>query len=307
VINVNFKRDNKQKSETEEKTNLISEEKKSINDTIIGHKISSKKDDNIFWASPPPTQSMPQTTTTPSTTTITRIEDNLPQNSSTIRKIDSQKVESKSDLSINESVIKKENKPIDELRFLPRSLHQTEVRQPISAQSATSFGPHTPEGDYVEDQFMPTPTQDESQSPFKSNSVSDSPSSQSSQSSPTLSTTKDEVYDPEAPLQSPVDHQAISVTPSSPQKKSVSIRTPLSPKESIKKPSPARRPPSAERQPKYSPKDIPKSSPASSSSHSLHSPFKSPSLLPQRQVFIVFFEFISQFNKLLISFELYLY
>ncbi len=297
MINVNFKRDNKQKSETEEKTSLISEEKKSINDTIIGHKISSKKDDNIFWASPPPTQSIPQTTT-PLITTVTRIEDNSLQNSSTVRKNDSQKVESKSDLSVNESLInKKENKPIDELRFLPRSLHQTEVRQPISAQSATSFGPHTPEGDYVEDQFMPTPTQDESQSPFKSNSVSDS---SSSQSSPTLSTTKDEVYDPEAPLQSPVDHQAISVT-SSPQKKSVSIRTPLSPKESIKKPSPARRPPSAERQPKYSPKDIPKSSPASSSSHSLHSPFKSPSLLPQRQVFIVFLNsFLNSINYLLV-------
>ncbi len=298
MINVNFKRDNKQKSETEEKTSLISEEKNSTNDTIIGHKISSKKDDNIFWASPPPTQSIPQTTT-PSTTTIARIEDNSPQNSSAIRKNDSQKVESKPDLSLNESIInKKESKPIDELRFLPRSLHQTEVRQPISTQLATSFGPHTPEGDYVEDQFMPTPTQDESQSPFKSNSVSDSPSSQSSQSSPTLSTAKDEVYDPEAPLQSPVDHQTISVTTSSPQKKSVSIRTPLSPKESIKKPSPARRPPSAERQPKYSPKDIPKSSPASSSSHSLHSPFKSPSLLPQRQVFIVFFlnSFLNSIN-----------
>ena len=284
---------------------------------------SGKRDDSIYWASPPPQSSTtsaggsataqtgghsPQTRI--ATTTITRADEELSSNHSS-RSISSgseRKASNISDKSTEQSA--KEAKSGEDLRFLPRTLHQSDIR-PIQASggepSVAKYGPHTPEGDYNEDQFMPTPTQDESQSPMRSGSVSMSSRSSplSGRSSPSLTNnTKDDVYDPEAPLQSPVDHQSggqSSTGSPPPRRKSVTRRSvPKSPESNAR--AAKRSPPqtqttvrrqnstASDHQNKYSPKDKQKSSPnvatTSSAAHSSHqSPFKSPTVPTQRQVF----------------------
>ena len=208
VINVNFKRDNVRKSadvmspvEKEQSTKADQKDTPSKE-----RRASSKKDDSIFWASPPP-QNQTTTTSGPTTTVITRIEDDLSSNHSnrSLSSNSDQKTSEKSD---------KDSKGLEDLRFLPRGLDRSSS-DPLDR----SLGPHTPEGEYCEDQFMPTPTQDESRSPeLRSPSLSPSGSRSSLTSprspSPTVTTngSKDDVYDPEAPLQSPDSHQTKTVT-----------------------------------------------------------------------------------------------
>ncbi|CAG2166915.1 unnamed protein product [Oppiella nova] len=259
-------------------------------------RLSSKKDDSIYWASPPPSASQMIGSSGQSlTTTITRVLEPCVGD----LKHSNRKSEGK------ESRYTGDDLP----RFLPRSLHQSDVRPAHTTagtdHSERSYGPHTPEGEYCEDQFMPTPTQDESLSPLISGSTSRS-SPNSSRSTPGLSNgTKDDVYDPEAPLQSPPQHSSPVARkksrPPDPKSPSPELQPPLRVDKLLSKrspPAPSHRdlrrqqsvPVNDSKSPtKFASKEAPKlSTPLTNSlsaSHSsMHSsPFKSPSLLPQRQ------------------------
>lgn len=109
----------------------------------------------------------------------------------------------------------------EELNFLPRILQ--------SNADSVGFGSHTPSEHYLEDSFMPTPTQDESNSPINGTTASASGTASSRKLPSSIQSTspaeaKDDFYDPELPLQSP-DRDSIK-SPSSHEKhafESVSI------------------------------------------------------------------------------------
>ena len=263
---------------------------------------SSKKDDSVFWASPPPTgantstisgPNQSQSSSNPMTTTIARIEDDSNHSN---RSSNSERKHSELTTKSSEAIdSNKKEKPLEELRFLPRSLHQSDVR-PLDSRPVEHtpierpMGPHTPEGDYCEDQFMPTPTQDESQSPVRSPSLS--PSSRSSPisvcSSPMTATngSKDDVYDPEAPLQSPDQHQS-KANNRRPDPKSPDVvvnSRKRSPQQLSRKRTSSSGPELKGRYSEPQRDSKTKSSPMGSTSHSVRSPFKSTSGPNQRQV-----------------------
>ncbi|CAG2107181.1 unnamed protein product [Medioppia subpectinata] len=311
--NTNYANSGKQFSEEQSSQEGLSNRRSSSQSTagtdssMPSKRLSSKKDDSIYWASPPPTLSTlgrPNNANNPNSAALSSSGAQCSQSSSAAklttsitRVIDldykSQSRSSGADRKHSDKFDPKEGKMNEELpRFLPRSLHQSGER-PIHTSSGDhstrqSCGPHTPEGDYCGDQFMPTPTQDESLSPQMSGSTSRS-SPLSGRSTPGLSNGgKDDVYDPEAPLQSPpqptspVMYKKSRPDPKSPSPEPQSL-TPSRIDKTSSKRSPHR---DLRRQSTvpletrdYSPKDAQKSANHSS----LHSPFKSPLLLPQRQ------------------------
>ena len=100
--------------------------KSSTSDSLpLKARVTTKKDESIFWASPPPastSQSVANSnqSTGQMTTTITKAtEDDLSSNQSSGS---DRKLSDKS-----ETDLKKDSKSLEELQFLPRSLHQTDV------------------------------------------------------------------------------------------------------------------------------------------------------------------------------------
>lgn len=104
----------------------------------------------------------------------------------------------------------------EELNFLPRI--------PQSTADSVGFSSPTPsDHHYLEDSFMPTPTQDESHSPVNITTTSVSGNASGRKMASSIQSTspaeaKDDFYDPELPLQSP-DRDTDSIKSPPPQEK----------------------------------------------------------------------------------------
>ena len=113
----------------------------------------------------------------------------------------------------------------EEFNFLPRTILQIK-----DTNSSSDLGPQTPD-QYLDDSFLPTPTQDESHSPINvaNNAIiSRLGKSKSKMTNSIMSTSPNsEFYDPEVPLQSP-DRVSIK----SPSKDKIVYNSAASPKDS---------------------------------------------------------------------------